>query len=118
MTDIFTFGSNLRGAHGKGAALEAIQKYGAIYGQGVGLQGQSYAIPTKDERLYPLALPHINEFVTLFKTFANLHQEVFRFNVTRIGCGLAGYRDQQIAPMFVGSPSNCLFSDEWKSYLL
>lgn len=110
--DIFVFGSNLAGRHGKGAAYEARKRHGAIYGQGIGLQGQSYAIPTKNEVLETLPLCAIRLYVNRFLTFAHEHPEM-EFFVTRIGCGLAGYTDEQIAPMFKGAPLNCHFSAEW-----
>jgi hypothetical protein len=113
---IFVFGSNLRGAHGKGAALVARQQYGAIYGQGVGLQGNSYAIPTKDERLFILPLPHIKGYVDEFIVFAKAHPEM-RFQVTQIGCGHAKFTAKDIAPMFVDTPDNCLFDSAWTRFL-
>ena len=99
MTEIFVFGSNLAGRHGKGAALFARKHHGAIYGQGEGLQGTSYAIPTKDEHLRTLPLYVICDYVDQFVQFAEAHQEL-TFNVTPIGCGLAGYTPEQIAPFF------------------
>ena len=113
MTNIFVFGSNKAGRHGKGAALFAKQNYGTIYGQGVGLQGNSYAIPTKDLELKTLPLKHINYYVDLFIDFAIDHPE-YIFNLTRIGCGLAGYADIQIAPMFHTAPNNVNQPPEWK----
>lgn len=110
---IFVFGSNRAGRHGKGAALHAIQRHGAKYWQGEGLQGQSYAIPTKDENIRTLPLPCIAIEVEKFKKFAAEHPEL-TFNVTAIGCGLAGYIPEQIAPMFSGSTSNVLLPDEFK----
>ena len=112
MTQIFVFGSNLAGRHGKGAALWARKHRGAIYGQGEGLQGTSYAIPTKDQRLNPLSLNQIKKHVDKFVEFAKLHPEL-DFLLTRIGCGLAGYTDSQIAPMFSDTPPNCILPDEW-----
>ena len=111
MTTIFVFGSNLAGRHGKGAALHAKKFCGAIYGQGVGLQGNSYAIPTKDEKLQPLPLEDIAEHVCDFITFAFLHPEL-RFEVTPIGCGLAGYKPDQIGPLFTGVPPNVVIPQE------
>ena len=102
-TDIFVFGSNLAGRHGKGAALYARQNHGAIYGQGEGPQGSSYAIPTKDEKLKPLSPTEINYYVRRFISTAKNCTEL-TFNVTAIGCGLAGYSPAIIAPMF----SECL----------
>jgi hypothetical protein len=109
---IFVFGSNLAGRHGKGAARYARQRHGAVYGQGVGLQGNSYAIPTEDERLRTLPLDAIREHVAAFKRFAAEHPEL-TFQVTAIGCGLAGYRPEQIAPMFADAPANCVLPAEF-----
>jgi hypothetical protein len=92
--EVFVFGSNLAGHHGGGAARTALNKFGAIYGQGVGLQGQSYAIPTMQGGTETIA-PYVDEFIT----FAKEHPEKF-FYVTRIGCGIAGFRDEEIAPLF------------------
>lgn len=102
---IFVFGSNLAGRHGKGAALYARQKHGAVYGQGVGLQGNAYAIPTKDEKLRVLPLDRIKPYVDEFLAFARRHPEM-HFFVSAIGCGLAGYRPSDIIPMFSGMPHN------------
>ena len=92
--EIFVFGSNLGGNHGGGAALVAWKKFGAIYGQGVGLQGQSYGIPTMQGGVETIA-PFVDEFIK----FAKAHPEYF-FYVTRIGCGIAGFTDREIAPLF------------------
>lgn len=99
MKEIFVFGSNLAGRHGKGAALYAQQHHGAIYGQGVGLQGESYTIPTKDVRIKTLPLYVIQGYVNEFFLFARSRKDLI-FNVTRVGCGLAGYTDRDIAPLF------------------
>lgn len=109
---IFVFGSNMAGRHGKGAALWAKQNRGAIYGQGVGLQGNSYAIPTKDAQLKTLPLWFIEEKVRDFVNFAKLHPEM-EFEVTPVGCGLAGYSKEQIGPMFRDAPRNVYFMREW-----
>jgi hypothetical protein len=111
-TEVFVFGSNLAGRHGKGAALHARKHHGAIYGQGAGLQGGSYAIPTKDARLKPLRLDEIFEHVVRFKAFAASRPDL-AFHVTAIGCGLAGYAAEQIAPMFRDAPSNCVLPEEF-----
>ncbi|MDR0582349.1 MAG: hypothetical protein LBG31_05240 [Prevotellaceae bacterium] len=92
--EIFVFGSNLAGHHGGGAARVALNKFGAIWEQGVGLQGQSYAIPTMQGGVETIA-PYVDEFIE----FAKTHPELF-FYVTRIGCGIAGFSDEQIAPLF------------------
>lgn len=109
---VFVFGSNLAGRHGAGAALWARENKGAIYGQGVGMQGDSYAIPTKDEHLETLPLDVIGAHVEQFLIFAENHPEL-KFQVTRVGCGLAGYNDDDIAPMFDGAPPNCVLPDGW-----
>ncbi len=106
----FVFGSNLRGAHGKGAALCALKEHGAIYGQGVGLQGNSYAIPTKDHSIKTLPLHRIKQYVDEFIKFAGSNLDI-RFSVTAIGCGLAGYKPEDIAPMFESAPFNCDLPD-------
>ena len=92
--EIFVFGSNLQGMHGGGAAYIAVKKFGAVMGQGVGLQGQSYAIPTMQGGIETIR-PYVNDFID----FARQHQEL-TFLVTRIGCGIAGFRDEEIAPLF------------------
>lgn len=109
---IFVFGSNLAGRHGKGAALYARQHHGAEYGVGEGRTGNSYAIPTKDEKLRTLPLADIEQSVKKFIRYAQLNTHDV-FQVTRIGCGLAGYTDDQIAPMFEGAPKNCMLPAAW-----
>lgn len=110
--EIFVFGSNYRGAHGAGAAFTAVQKHGARSGCAEGIQGQSYAIPTKDKELKPLPLVLILHHVLTFLAFAAEHPGL-RFNMTRIGCGLAGYQDADIAPMFAGASSNVILPAAW-----
>ncbi|MDR0619439.1 MAG: hypothetical protein LBG17_06035 [Bacteroidales bacterium] len=92
--EIFVFGSNLDGAHFGGAAYAAVKKFNAIMGQGVGLQGQSYAIPTMQGGVETIR-PYVNEFITFAKEHPEKH-----FLVTRIGCGIAGFKDREIAPLF------------------
>ena len=92
--EIFVFGSNLRGMHGGGAAYAAYRKFGAVMGQGVGLQGQSYAIPTMQGGVETIR-PYVDEFIA----FAKAHPEL-TFLVTRIGCGIAGFTDDEISPLF------------------
>lgn len=92
--EIFVFGSNLAGAHGGGAARIAMDKFGAVWGEGVGLQGQSYAIPTMQGGVETIK-PYVDEFIE----FAKMHPE-YKFLVTRIGCGIAGFTDEEIAPLF------------------
>jgi hypothetical protein len=109
---IFVFGSNLAGRHGAGAALHAKQHYGAKYGVGEGRTGNSYGIPTKDEQLNTRSLEDIKVSVDRFIEYATKHHED-GFYVTRIGCGLAGYKDADIAPMFSGAPENCMLPKVW-----
>lgn len=92
--EIFVFGSDLEGWHGGGAARAAVDKFGATWGQGVGLQGQCYAIPTMQGGV-EIIKPYVDQFVD----FAKEHTELF-FYVTRIGCGIAGFKDSDIAPLF------------------
>lgn len=92
--EIFVFGSNLAGMHGGGAARIAYERFGAKMGQGVGLQGQCYAIPTMQGGVDTIK-PYVDEFIE----FAQQHPE-FTFLVTRIGCGIAGFKDEEIAPLF------------------
>lgn len=92
--EVFVFGSNLAGAHGGGAARAAYNKFGAVWGRGVGLFGQSYAIPTMQGGVETIK-PYVDEFIR----FAKEHDEL-EFLVTRIGCGIAGFRDSEIAPLF------------------
>ena len=92
--EIFVFGSNLAGMHGGGAARVALHRFGAVPGQGVGLQEQSYAIPTMQGGVDTIR-PYVDEFIE----FARSHPEL-KFYVTRIGCGIAGFDDSEIAPLF------------------
>ena len=103
--EVFVFGSNLAGQHGGGAARIAYETFGAEWGVGVGLTGQSYAIPTMQGGVETIK-PYVDDFIA----FAKAHQELF-FYVTRIGCGIAGFRDRDIAPLFadaVGVENICL----------
>lgn len=113
MSAVFVFGSNLAGRHGKGAALCALREHGAIYGLGAGKQGNSYAIPTKDQFIKTLSLSSISLYVKQFLEYAESRQDL-TFNVTKIGCGLAGYQESDIAPMFEGAPSNCILPEGWR----
>lgn len=115
--EIFVFGSNLLGRHGKGAALLAKQRFGAIQGQGWGEQGQSFAIPTKDHHLKPLPTKLIAQAIWLFEGWAAANPQK-KYLVTKIGCGLAGYTCQEIAPLFWGTdyglpPNVILPADFW-----
>lgn len=113
---IFVFGSNLAGRHGKGAALHARIYYGAQLGVAIGHIGQCYAIPTKDQNLKSLALDDIEYHVKSFLAYARTHPEL-QFNVTQIGCGLAGYKPEQITPFFMEHTPNCWFDPAWMYWL-
>ena len=113
---IFVFGSNLAGRHGKGAALTAAKKFNAKHGVGLGLTGDCYAIPTKDQRLNTLSLFSIENYIFFFNQCCENNPD-FEFLVTKIGCGLAGYSDEQIAPLFLDSPDNCVCHEDWRKYL-
>ena len=119
---IMVFGSNLSGVHGKGAAKYAKDHYGAMQGFAHGRQGDSYAIPTRgfyrgNSRFDPsrLDLETVADSILRFREYARRHLEL-PFVVTRIGCGNAGFKDNEIAPLFVGSPVNCEFDPAWASF--
>lgn len=98
--EIFVFGSNLQGMHGGGAARMAYERFGAVWGQGVGLYGQSYAIPTMRG-----GVETIRPYVDNFMIFAQRHSEL-DFLVTEIGCGIAGFSVSEIAPLFFKAIEN------------
>lgn len=111
---IFVFGSNLAGRHGKGSAKHAYNKCGAQWGVGFGRTGNAYAIPTKDKNIRTMPIVDIVPYIDEFIKYANDNPDL-TFELVRIGCGLAGYTDQQIAPLFAASPDNVLFPKEWKN---
>lgn len=114
---VFVFGSNRLGVHGKGAAAVARRLFGAAPGVAEGRTGDAYAIPTKAHwRADGLPLVEILGHVAGFIAYATAHQDV-RFFVTRVGCGLAGHRDQDIAPMFRRAPANCSLPDVWRPFI-
>ncbi len=109
--EVFVFGSNLDGAHGGGAAKIARERFGAIWGQGVGLQGQSYGIPTMHGGVEEIK-PYVDEFIE----FARSRPEL-TFLVTRVGCGIAEFHDSEMAPLFaeaVSIPNIHLPESFWK----
>lgn len=113
--DIFVFGSNREGRHGKGAASTAYRYHGAVYGQAEGLQGNSYAIITKElRRDQPVVtLKEVEESVRKFLHFAFVHSDI-TFRLTKIGCGLAGFTEDQIRPLFRFATHNVIQPDDWK----
>ena len=119
---IFVFGSNEAGVHGAGAARFALDKKGAILGQPFGMQGNSFAIPTKDKTIrHTLPLDEIKVYVNRFIDFARTQTDrrhaPLIYQVTCIGCGLAGLKHEDIAPMFRMATKNVLFDDLWKPWL-
>ena len=119
--EIFVFGSNLAGihwGHGAGAAKVAREKFGAEWGVGAGFTGQCFAIPTKDEKVDNFrTLDIVEEMIAIFVRDTQRPENADKkWFVTRVGCGLAGYKDEQIAPMFK-SAVNCSFAEEWREYL-
>lgn len=111
--EIFVFGSNRQGLHGGGAAAYARQRFGAVWGEGVGRTGQCYAIPTTDDSTEKIR-PYVEEFII----YAKAHSEL-TFLVTEIGCGIAGYSVAQIAPLFAGAldMENVLLPRRFVEYL-
>ncbi len=109
---IFVFGSNEAGIHGAGAAKWAERNAGAIRGRGHGRHGMSYAIPTKDRNIKTLPLESIEYYIKVFLDFASSNKHL-QFDLTPIGCGLAGYKQEQIKPLFENKPSNVHFTKEW-----
>lgn len=113
---IFVFGSNEAGIHGAGAAGWAAKHRGAVWSRGYGRYGQSFALPTKNRHLITLSLPRIQGYAKGFMIFAGLNPKL-TFQITQLGCGLAGLKTEDIAPMFQKAPRNCLFDWAWKDWL-
>ena len=113
---VFVFGSNEAGVHGAGAAKFAYEKKGARYDASYGHFGDSFAIPTKDENIETMPKERIQQYVNGFLAYAAGHRKV-KFQVTAIGCGLAGFKHQDIAPMFEGATPNCFFDEAWRPIL-
>jgi hypothetical protein len=122
---IFVFGSNESGIHGAGAARVAVNNHGAIWGQGFGpapltpspkYPPTSFAIPTKDWRIADLPYDVIKQYVGRFIVYARMHPEL-TFQITQLGCGLAGKRADLMAQMFKYAPENCLFDEAWAPFL-
>ena len=122
--EVFVFGSNSAGRHGAGTALIAQQQFGAVYGNGFGYMkgdhpdAHCYAIPTKGIHIQTLPIFNIRRSIEHFIHDASQTElKDLDFFVTRVGCGRAGYRDIDIAPLFRGSPANCIFPVEWRDWL-
>lgn len=114
--EIFVFGSNMAGVHGAGAAKYARDNYGAKDGYGYGLYGQSYAIPTKDKNIQTLEIPRIIPYIQEFLNYAAAHPNL-KFILTPIGCGLAGYKSDQMAHLFVAAPENIILPKEFEEII-
>ncbi len=117
---IFVFGSNELGIHGGGAARVAREKHGAILHQGFGFQGSSFGIPTcskpTGEPDHGISYEKLQQYVRLFIEAAREHPE-FDYDVTQIGCGLAGWTPEQVAPLFADAPDYCYFDTAWEPWL-
>ena len=115
MNEVFVFGSNLAGRHGKGAAKFARECYGAVYGVGEGRTGNAYALPTKDGQLRTLPLESIAASLVRFAHYARCHPSEL-FLLTPIGCGLAGYTREEIRPLVEAAnmPGNVALAAEWE----
>lgn len=113
---IWVFGSNLLGRHAGGAARVAAERFGARDGVAYGATGDAYAIPTVGRYGERLPLEQVGEEVAAFITYARLHS-VSRFFVTRVGCGIAGFTDADIAPLFREAPANCSLPEAWRAQL-
>ena len=110
---IFVFGSNLLGIHGAGAALYAQQKLGAVRGVAMGHMSKCYALPTCSVPGVPLELDEVAKYVGHFLYFATEHPEL-SFYVSAVGCGFAGFKEEEIAPLFKDAPPNCDLPDGWR----
>jgi hypothetical protein len=117
--EVFVFGSNLAGNHAGGAARLAHQKFGAVRGQGQGIAGQTYALPTLNENMRPLIL---DEYVNVVKTFPKYVRDfkdtaarlpALTFYLTKVGCGIAGFTEEEIKPFFVDCPDNVIKPAGW-----
>lgn len=113
---VFVFGSNLAGRHGKGAAKVAAEMFGARHGEAVGRLGMAYAIPTKNATFRPLPLNAVEFYIDGFVEYARSNMTT-RFFVTRIGRGLAGNADADIAPLFRAAPCNCDLPEAWREWI-
>lgn len=113
--NIFVFGSNLLGEHHGGSARAAHDNHGARWGHARGLCGNSYAIPTLGKNYEKLPLEDIDFDVRIFRSFARQHRDM-KFNIVAIGCGIAGFKPDEIGPMFANAPDNCVLPKEFEEY--
>ena len=113
---VFVFGSNMAGQHADGAARTALEHFGAIKDVGRGWSGQSYAIPTMNEHLQQMPLSQIQHYIDDFKIYTKNHPKMTYF-LTSIGCGIAGYKVEEIAPMFKGISHNVIFPASFRPFV-
>lgn len=117
---IFVFGSNEKGIHGGGAARYARDNHGAVMGQGFGPMGNSFGIPTcskpTSEPGFEIPYQKLSYYIECFIAYARRNPNE-TFQVTKVGCGLAGWRDDMVAPLFSNAPANCQFDTDWKPWL-
>lgn len=113
---IFVFGSNEAGRHGAGAAREAYEKHGAIWGMGFGPANNSFAIPTKDWTISALPFEYIKAYVDRFIVYTRFHPKT-NFQITALGTGLAGIGHEYMAELFKYAPYNCYFDEVWREFL-
>lgn len=120
LNEVFVFGSNTAGRHGRGAALIAFQKFGAVQGKGEGLYGKSYALPTLDGNLKQRTYRELSGSVSRFLRYCDRHPEL-TFYLTKVGCGLAGYPEWFMRGLFVEDitsnfPANLILPQEWSDF--
>lgn len=113
---VFVFGSNLAGTHAGGAAKTALLHFGAVKGVGRGWSGQSYAIPTMNEHLQQMPLSQIEHYIEDFKIYTKNHPKI-KYFITSVGCGVAGYKVEEIAPMFKGISKNVIFPVSFRPFV-
>lgn len=113
---VFVFGSNLAGTHAGGAAKTALLHFGAMKGVGRGWSGQSYAIPTMNEHLQQMPLSQIQHYIEDFKIYTKNHSKI-KYFITSVGCGVAGYKVEEIAPMFKGISKNVIFPVSFRPFV-
>lgn len=113
---IFVFGSNMAGTHAGGAAKIALQHFGAMHGVGRGWAGQSFAIPTMNEHLQQMPLSQIEHYIDDFKIYVLNHTQM-QFFITAVGCGVAGYKVEEIAPMFKGIAHHVIFPESFRPFV-
>lgn len=116
INEIFVFGSNLFGVHGAGAARQAFDQFDAVWGKGEGLQGRSYALPTKYSPRESLSIDDIKHYVHRFFECCNKNKDLV-FLLTPVGCGYAGYDIEEMAPLFKKAPSNVVLPPQFMKFL-